>query len=142
MASPIVLILDKDLGFILALSQELTSRKISAFPARAPGEARSILRQLRLRPDVLVINCGVANACSFANEVARMRPELRVIGIVSDANGCNDCADAPKAQLHDREDREPSRIPYCVDIIEAFVQGRQHGRVGAKSTAKLATYLR
>jgi hypothetical protein len=122
MALPIVLVLDDDLGFAFALSQELINRKMVALPARAPTEARSLLMRLQLEPDVLVINCGSQGACNLADELARQNPNVRIIGIVSDGNACSDCADLLAALFDEQDDKAPERIPYCADVIQALVR--------------------
>ncbi len=124
--APIVLVLDSDLGFTFALSQELGNRNITALPARAIPEARNMLKRFRVALGVLVINCGSPGACTFVDEVAEMRPDARIIGIVTEDNNCQSCADRLTARFDDR-DRAPERIPHCADVIQSLLTERRPG---------------
>src|SRR5689334_1499966 len=111
MASSTVLILGGDLGFVFALSQELTKRNISAFPARTAREARSMIARFRLDPDVVVIDCKSPDACSFAEGVAKERRDVEIIGIVCEHYYCKECAERLAATFRDPDDEAPDRIP-------------------------------
>ena len=122
MAAPVVLMLDGDVGFMFALSQELTARYISAYPARTVREARSMLQRFRLAPDVLVIDCTVPGACSFAEGVAEQLGSLGIIGIVSAGHQCKECAELLAKTLSKSDVTSPERIPYCADVIQALLR--------------------
>jgi hypothetical protein len=122
MAAPIVLMLDGDVGFMLALSQELTARYISSYPACTVGEARSMLRRFRLAPDVLVIDCTVPGACSFAEGMVEQRRSLGILGIVSAGHQSEECAKLLAKTLHRPDDTSPERIPYCADVIQQVLR--------------------
>src|SRR5215472_8074591 len=114
MAAPVVLMLDGDVGFMFALSQELTARDISAYPASTVREARSMLRRFRLAPDVLVIDCTVPGACSFAEGMAEQRRRAGILGIVSAGHQCEECAGLLAKTLHKLDDASPERnSPLC-----------------------------
>ena len=123
MAPPVVLVVDSDLGFIVSLSFELHHRGIDSLPAVTTGEARSTMMQLRVEPDLLMITCAVRHACIFAADMARLRPGLPIIGIVSDRSDCKDCSDLLAATFRESEAKDPERIPNCADVIEARVKG-------------------
>ena len=118
MAAPVVLILDADVGFMFALSQELFTRGMSAYPAGTVREARSMLQRFRLTPDVLVINCALPGACSFAQGVAAQVGSLAILGIVSASHRCEECAELLAKTLSKPDDTSPERIPYCADVIQ------------------------
>ena len=124
MAGPIVLMLDGDVGFMFALSQELTARGISPYPARSVREARSMLRRFRLAPDVLVIDCTLPGGCSFAEGVAEQLGSLAVLGIVSAGHQCEECAELLAKTLFKPDDTSPGRIPYCADVIQQLRRKR------------------
>ena len=132
MSSPTVLVLDGELGFVFALSVELSKRHISVVPARTVREARSTLARLRLEPELLVANCSRPGACALAEELARKNPDLRMVGIVSDRYHCTKCASRIAGHLRDPEDEMPERVPYCADLIEELVkaQRRKSHRAG------------
>ncbi|HLK51443.1 MAG TPA: hypothetical protein VKT49_25055 [Bryobacteraceae bacterium] len=128
MSSPTVLVLDGELGFVFALSMELSKRHISVFPARTAREARSTITRFRLRPDTLVVNCSSPGACALAQDLATQHKGIRVVAITSARFQCKQCADRIAASLRDSEDASPLGIPHCADIIEALVkQSRQAG---------------
>jgi hypothetical protein len=122
MAAPVVLMLDGDVGFMLALSQELTARYISSYPACTVREARSMLRRFRLAPDVLVIDCTVPGACSFAEGMAEKRRSLGILGIVSAGHQCEECAELLAKTLSKMDDTSPERIPFCADVIQQVLR--------------------
>ena len=126
MAPPVVLVVDSDLGFIVSPSFELHDRGIESLPAFTTSEARSMMMQFRVEPDFLLINCAVRGACIFTYAMARRRPGLAIIGIVSDLSGCKDCAVMLAATLRDWEAKDPERIQYCADVIEARVRGQRN----------------
>ena len=127
-----VLILDDDLGFIFALAQELNDRHISAFPARTAREGHSIIRDLRLDPDLLVIDCSSPGACSFAGEVAKESVDVKIVGLVSEHFQCKECAERLVTTFRDPDDGAPDRISYCANVIEALLMNQSDlkGRAG------------
>lgn len=134
MSSPTVLVLDGELGFMFALSMELSKRHISVVPARTAREARSTMTRYRLDPDILVINCKSPGACPLAEELAQRHKSVRVVAMVSERFQCNKCAGRIAARLRDPEDELPEAIPHCADVIEALVneQRNQLGRAGTR----------
>src|ERR1700681_1709038 len=83
-----ILILDGDLGFLFALSDELGKRSIAAIPARTVDEAQSMLEEMEPALSALVVNCECAGACAFARGMLRQDAALRVIGIRSEGRPC------------------------------------------------------
>ena len=69
------------------------------------------MMDLGVKPDFLVINCAVRGACIFANDMARLRPSLPMIGIVSDLSDCKDCAGLLAATFRESEAKDPELIP-------------------------------
>jgi|SRR5215472_7581903 len=122
MAAPVVLMLDGDVGFMFALSQELTARDISAYPASTVREARSMLRRFKLAPDVLIIDCSVPGACSFAEGMAEQLRSLGILGIVSDGYQCEQCAELLARTLSKPDDTSPDRVLFCADMIHQLLR--------------------
>ena len=120
-----ILLLDRELGFLFAISHELAQREISAFPARSAAEARGLIAQFDLKLDLLVINCASPGACAFAAELYRQNAALKVIGIVTAGQTCGECGERISAHFRDPEDRDPKRIGHCADVIEMLVRGRR-----------------
>lgn len=124
MPLPTVLILAGDLGFMLALSQELTKRRVSAYPAQTVRRARSMITRLPLDPDMLVIDCSIPGACAVAEGVAKKRPDLKLIGIVSARYQCKKCAERLVVTLRDPDDTAPERILHCADVVQGLLRKR------------------
>ncbi len=121
MVPPTVLVLDGDLGFLLALAQELSNRQILAVPARTSRQALSFLARFRLEPDLIVLNCRIPGACSVAGEIAGKRPHVHILALMSDGNECAECSGLITSRLHDPEDKAPDRIPSFVDLIQRIM---------------------
>ena len=120
-----ILVLDSELGFMLALSQELSRRQIASFPSRTVAEARDLVAQFRLKLDVMVLHCGRPGACSFCEALVKDHPGMQVVGIVSERHQCRQCASRLAAKLLDPEDRGPERIAHCADVIQLLVKGHK-----------------
>ena len=119
---PTILLMDSDLGFMFALSHELSRRRIAAFPSRTVAEAESLQEQFQLEVAALVIDCGRPRACAFADGIARQHPGVQLIALVSERHRCAPCATRLAAQFRDPEDRAPGRIPHVADVIELLVR--------------------
>ena len=123
---PSILVLGSDLGFMLALSQELGRRQIAVIAHVVASHAGGLIAEFRLSLDLLLIQCSRPRACAFAEELAKARPHVKIVGIVSERHRCRKCADRLTAHFRDPEDRDPARIAYCANVIEALV--REQGR--------------
>ena len=123
MAQPTVLVLDGELGFMFALSHELSKRHIAAIPSRTVREARSMISRFHLEPDLVVINCGCPGACAFAEGVAKERRDVQIVAIVSERHQCGKCGERLAARF--REDEAPDQIPHFADVIQELVRERR-----------------
>jgi hypothetical protein len=130
---PTILLMDSDLGFMFALSQELGQRQIAAFPSRTVAEGESLLQQFHLRLAALVIDCSRPRACAFAEDIATKHPGVQILAIVSERYRCAQCARQLAAQFRDPEDRAAERISHVADVIEMLVrkQRRHAHRAGS-----------
>ena len=117
-----VLVLDRELGFMFALSQALRRRNIAAIPCCSVSEAEALLANLQPDLSVLLINCSCPGVCGFARELRRRRSGLRVVGITSDARQCRQC-DGLDATLRDPDDRRPEGIERCAEMVQALIRG-------------------
>jgi DNA-binding NtrC family response regulator len=86
--NPTILVLDSDLGFMLALSQELSRRQIAVIPSRSVREAQSLLAEFRLSLNLLLMHCGRPGACAFVEEMTKAHPHVKIVGIVSERHRC------------------------------------------------------
>lgn len=125
-----VLLLDNDLGFAIALSEELQRREIAGIPAASLPEAETLLGKFRLNPDLVIVNCALPKACAFAESVAAQRPGVKLLGITSERHQCRECAGQMAATFRDPEDRGPEKIAHCAGVIETLLE-RPRGARGA-----------
>lgn len=122
MGSPIVLVFGGDLGFVLALAHELSNRNLITIPVRTARDARSLTTRFRLNPDVLVIDCSIPDASSFAEQIMKERPEVKIIGIISDSYDCKKLANQLVATFRDPDETGPELICYCASVIERLLR--------------------
>ena len=76
-----VLIVDDDLGFAFWLGQALDRAGYETWPARSVTAAKSLLAEVRLAVDLLVITASLPRAGVLANYLARNNPNLKVIAV-------------------------------------------------------------
>ena len=118
------MVLGSDLGFMLALSQALGGRQIAVIPSRSVREAQSLFAEFRLSLDLLVMHCRRPGACAFAEQMMKAHPDAKIVGIVTERHRCRQCAERLTAHFRDPEDRDPARIAYCANVIQALVSGQ------------------
>ena len=103
-----VIIVENDLGFAFWLGHTLDGAGYNALPAVSVAAANSLVAELGIVVDLVVINAGVADSASFISNLRTVRPACRVIVLMDDP------------------DDPPPLFPY-VDLVEyrpAFVDGR------------------
>jgi ActR/RegA family two-component response regulator len=125
MDAPTVLVLDGNLGFLLALAEALEKRQINAIPARTAGEAQSLLKRLQLAPDVLVLNRSDARGRDAAEKIAKQHRDAPVLRVVSEGCGMGEGAELPTAVFRKQDEVGPEQIPYLADRIEAMTRQRR-----------------
>ena len=76
-----VLIVDDDLGFAFWLGQALDRAGYETWPARSVTAAKSLLAEVRLAVDLLVITASQPRAPVLADYLARANPDLKVIAV-------------------------------------------------------------
>ena len=74
-----ILLIDSDLGYAFWLSQALDHASFQTFPARSIADGETLLRELHLSVDVLVLDCALPGASALIEKVQRQRKPLRVI---------------------------------------------------------------
>ena len=108
---------------MFALSQALRRRNIAAIPCCSVAEAEALMANLDTDLSVLLINCSCPGVCAFARQLRRVRSNLRVVGITSDARQCRQCGDGLDATLRDPDDRRPDGIERCAELVQMFTRG-------------------
>lgn len=82
-----VLIVDDDLGFAFWLGQALDRAGYETWPARSVTAAKSLLKEVRLAVDLLVITASLPRALAFANYLGRTRTDFKVIAVYEELAG-------------------------------------------------------
>src|ERR1017187_4122777 len=98
-----VLIVDNDLGFAFWLGQALDRAGYETWPARNVAAADSLLAEVRLVVDLLVINASLPRARAFAAHVGRSRADFKVIAICEGSGGVQTFFEA--SAVHRSEER-------------------------------------
>jgi hypothetical protein len=79
-----VLIVADDLGFAFWLGQALDRAGCEAWPARSVDAAESLVAELKLKVDVLVIAASLCRAPAFAAGLSRAAGDFKVIAVQDD----------------------------------------------------------
>ncbi len=79
-----VLIVDDDLGFAFWLGQVLDRAGYETWPARSVTAAKSLMTEVRLAVDLLVITPSLPRALGFANSLGRCNADFKVIAVYED----------------------------------------------------------
>lgn len=80
-----VLIVDDDLGFVFWLGRALDESGFAAFPARNIPDAEALLRELRLSPDLLIVNPALPGTTEFLEGLRLSEAGFKVIALSEDA---------------------------------------------------------
>jgi hypothetical protein len=81
-----VLIVDDDLGFAFWLGQALDRAGYETWPARSVTAAKSLLTEVRLAVDLLVITASLPRALALATYLGRSRADFKVIAVYEELN--------------------------------------------------------
>ena len=78
-----ILIVDRDLGFVLWLGHILNRSGSVALPATTIAEAAEMVALLGLRVDVLITAPGEAGVREFVEDLRLASPDLQLVGVGS-----------------------------------------------------------
>lgn len=120
-----VLIVDRDIAFLLVMAQELARKGISLIPSTSVLEARSMLQKLDPSIDILIINCGVTGVCALASEMRRSAAGLDVVAIVSGNRQCAPCRRLLTFVSRDPEHPEPRVIQKWGRLIDNWLTAKR-----------------
>ena len=76
-----VLLVDDNLGFAFWLGQALDRAGYETWPARSVPAAESLLEEVPLAVDLLVINASLPRAPAFATRLCRNKSDFKVIAV-------------------------------------------------------------
>ena len=116
-----ILILDRELGFLWAISQELRKHGISAIPSHSVPEAESLLDELQIPLSLLLVDCRCPGACLFVQKLRRQYSRLRAIGVTSSRRKCTQCAGEFSATITHPNRGARDRIERYAEMIRALV---------------------
>ncbi|HEY1239656.1 MAG TPA: hypothetical protein VGF16_03825 [Bryobacteraceae bacterium] len=120
-----VLIVDRDIAFLLVMAQELARKGISLIPSTSVREARSMLQKLNPSIDILIINCGLTGVCALASEMRRRASALDVVAIVSANRQCSACRRLLTFVSRDPEHPEPPVIQKWGRLIDNWLAAKR-----------------
>ena len=78
----IVLLIDQDLGLIFGLGRVLDQAGYTALPAKTVQDGKALLAQLKISPDLVVLNPGLEGALEFAQQLHASQNYVRIIALV------------------------------------------------------------
>ena len=115
-----VLLVDRDVGFVLWLAAALGRAGYLALPTRSSQDVRKLLKQLGVPVHLLIVACSLPDASALARSLRRYRPHLKVIALTDD--GEEPCPSVPDADLYCRRSRpgEASQ-PEWLDTIHGVL---------------------
>src|SRR5450432_1014608 len=115
-----VIIIDSDLGFAFWLGHALDRAGQDSLPAASVAGAKSLLAELGVVVDLVVINAGALDAASFVADLRTTQPRCKVIALVDDPD--NPPTDFPLADLVEHKPMpidESSRAGW-IDTVRIF----------------------
>jgi hypothetical protein len=116
-----VLAVHNDIAFLFALALQLEPNHVGLIPSASVKNAERLLCELKLQPDLLIINCKIRGVCAFASESLNRWPELKVVAVVSEGRRCFRCRSLLVATIGD----SPSPV---IDQWASLVQTLTHKR--------------
>ena len=79
-----ILLIERDLGHAFWLGRTLDHAGFQTFPARTVVDAATLLRELHLTVDILMLDCLQPGAVEFVSTLRRSRKSLKVICLNGD----------------------------------------------------------
>jgi len=79
-----ILLIERDLGHAFWLGRTLDHAGFQAFPARTIVDAATLLRELHLTVDILMLDCLLPGAWEFISTLRNSRKALKVICLNGD----------------------------------------------------------
>jgi hypothetical protein len=86
-----VLAVHNDIAFLFALALQLEHDRVALIPSSSVKSAERLLSELKVRPDLLIVNCKIRGVCAFAEESLKRWPALKMVAVVSEGHRCIKC---------------------------------------------------
>jgi DNA-binding response OmpR family regulator len=79
-----ILLIERDLGYAFWLGRNLDHAGFQTFPARTVADAASLLRELHLTVDILMLDCQLPGAVEFVSTLRSSRRSFKMICLNGD----------------------------------------------------------
>jgi DNA-binding response OmpR family regulator len=99
-----VLVIDSDVGFVFWLGQGLDQNRYAVLPAASVPNARTLLDELAITVDLVVVNPALSDAADFVETLRGRNPRLKVV-LVADTT-----AEPAQIRSFDLQCQKPSVI--------------------------------
>ena len=93
-----ILLVDRDLGFVLWLGAALDRAGYRALPAPGSQEVVELLNELRVPVHLLVVACSLPDASALVRSLRLSQEHLKIIALTDD--GAQPCPSVPEADLY------------------------------------------
>lgn len=120
-----ILLVDKELGFLWALTEELKKHGIGVIPSHSIREAEALLLEIQPELGLVLLDCRCTGACSFVGNLLRRDARLRVIGVMAGRYQCARCVRFLAVRLQRPDERFPKQIESCAKVLRALLEGRR-----------------
>lgn len=77
----LVLIVDDELGFVIRLGVTLAENGYSTLPADTASTAQQLIHEVRVTPDLAIVNLELAGTVKMIEALHRANPALKVIAV-------------------------------------------------------------
>ena len=115
----VVIAVHNDVGFLAAMAGELQKQRIALIPASTSSQAERLLAELKVKPDLLIIECKIRNVCSFAAAMRQRRAALKVVGLISEPQKCARCRELLTTTVYGSRTR---MIQWWVALIKVLLR--------------------
>lgn len=78
-----ILIIDSDLGSVFWLGHVLDEAGFESLPAKSLSDAASLLAELKIGVDLLIVRNSIPGAAAFADSLRWLQRHLKTIGLLS-----------------------------------------------------------
>ena len=76
-----VIVIDDDLGFVFWLGHLLDEFGFAAFPARTIRDAEELRHELRLEPDLIIVNAALPGTAEFISQLRLEGGRFKVVAV-------------------------------------------------------------
>jgi hypothetical protein len=123
----VILIIDRDLGFVFRLGRTLESAGHEVLPARSVSDARRLLSEFHLPIDLVVVHRSTPGAYCLVERLRRSQRQINVIGLWGDEQ---DHLDSTESTAHGW--RPPFGLPWLKgDVTKSECLGTVQGLLSA-----------